>query len=266
MNRRAYWACTDFADWVRGTPKPQSATGQEWRQWKKMAKSKHPLRFWLAEKGLSLLQDFFNWPLDQWRNLKNYIANRWVFRTHSLTAHPKDIKPGEWSDFGNRILPCLFNELVDFVEIELAWVFCVWNESEMEKFQFTKQYHFLSKLRCPEAGVAHLDWASTLTNEKGELTQQALAAIEIKSLYLWWKEKRPNRPSPDDLSGYSDLYKSNFKEDEDVFDMLGRERSDEERDSLNQTLDKLEAIEALYKKEDEEMMIRLIKIRDNLWA
>jgi hypothetical protein len=29
---------------------------------------------------------------------------------------------------GNRFLPCLFNELVDFVEIEQAWHHCVWSD------------------------------------------------------------------------------------------------------------------------------------------
>ena len=66
-------------------------------------------------------------------DFKYYINNRFITRTNSLTAHKRDIKPGSWCDIGNRFLPCLFNELVDFVEIEQAWHCVMWDEEAMKK-------------------------------------------------------------------------------------------------------------------------------------
>ena len=116
-----YWSCTPFADWLRGTKKLGAGTAEQWDDWTTAAQMKHNFRYWLAEEALGHIQDFVTWPVRKLYDIKYYINNRWVSRTHSLTAHPRDIKPGQWQDVGNRFLPCLFNELVDFVEIESAW-------------------------------------------------------------------------------------------------------------------------------------------------
>ena len=112
-----YWSCTPFADWLRGTKKLSAGTSEEWDDWTTAAQMKHNFRYWLAEEGLGHIQDFVTWPVRKIYDVKYYINNRWVTRTHSLTAHARDIKPGAWRDVGNRFLPCLFNELVDFVEV-----------------------------------------------------------------------------------------------------------------------------------------------------
>jgi hypothetical protein len=105
-------------------------TSEEWDNWTTAAQMKHNFRYWLAEEGLSYLQDFVTWPVRKIYDVKYYINNRWVTRTHALTAHPRDIKPGAWCDVGNRFLPCLFNELVDFVETESAWSHIAWGSKE----------------------------------------------------------------------------------------------------------------------------------------
>ena len=115
---RNYWSCSALADWLRGTPKPTAETSTGWRDWKKAAKFAHPVRYWMADEALDYIQDFVTWPVRKLYDIKYYINNRWVSKTHQLTAHPRNIKPGHWQDVGSRFLPCLFNELVDFVEIE----------------------------------------------------------------------------------------------------------------------------------------------------
>ena len=116
--RSHYWTCSKFADWLRGTKKLGAGTSEEWDEWNTTAKMKHNFRYWLAEEGLDILQTIVYYPTDKLHDLKYYINNRYVTRSHALTAHARDIKPGNWSDVGNRFLPCLFNELVDFVEID----------------------------------------------------------------------------------------------------------------------------------------------------
>ena len=110
-----YWSCTPFADWLRGTKKLSAGTAEEWDDWTTVAQMKHNFRYWLAEEGLGHIQDFVTWPIRKIYDVKYYINNRWVTRTHSLTAHARDIEPGNWCDVGNRFLPCLFNELVDLL-------------------------------------------------------------------------------------------------------------------------------------------------------
>ena len=131
--RSHYWTIGPFADWLRGTPKLKCGTSEEWNNWEDTAKAAHPVRWWIAEEGLDILQRVVYYIPDKLNDIRYYINNRWVSHSHRLSAHPRDIKPGQWQDVGNRFLPCLFNELVDFVEIEQAWHHCVWDDAARKK-------------------------------------------------------------------------------------------------------------------------------------
>jgi hypothetical protein len=273
-----YWSCTPFADWVRGTKKLSAGTAEEWDEWTTAAQMKHNFRYWLAEEALGHIQDFVTWPVRKLYDIKYYINNRWVSRTHGLTAHARNIKPGEWCDVGNRFLPCLFNELVDFVEVESAWHHIAWGDADAKaKYEapfWASGWFRWRTWRCPQAGLDHLDWAMTLTNSDwceetdpnyGKPTGQALRAKEIKELYTWWTTVYPNRPDPHDASGWSEYCDLLRKEKGDRW--LGIQSKNPETEKLGKKALKLTTkIEAAYDKEDTEMLIRLIKARDSLWT
>jgi hypothetical protein len=275
--RSNYWSCSKFADWLRGTAKLQAGTGKEWRQWKEAAKESHPIRYWIVEEGLDYMQNFVNWPLDRMHDVRYYINNRWITRSHSLTAHARDIKPGNWCDVGNRFLPCLFNELVNFVEVEQAWHHVMWDEEARKKFAVPWHRRFLRfrTWRCPDAGIEHLLWASGLkldehmgtdkgSEDYGKPTHQALAAQEILALYRWWREVYPNRPDIHDASGWSAYCEMRRDKGYDFLDL--EDKSEDEAAQCKTALEKSNEIEKAYDDENEAMMIRLIKIRDSLWT
>jgi len=275
--RNHYWTIGPFADWLRGTPSPGAQTSRGWREWREEAQKKHPVRYWLAEEGLDYLQRFVYYIPDKLYGLKYYINNRWVTCTHALTAHPSDIPRGEWRDVGNRFLPCLFNELRDFVEVELAWWHIAWSDRE-EKAKYNAPFWATGwwrwrTWRCPQAGLDCLAWQMELTNAEfldddkkhlAEPTQQAIHAREILELYKWWTEVYPNRPDPHDAGGWSDYCAKFRNEGRDFLDF--EDRTDEERAASSQALDATQTIEDKYNQEDEEMMIRLIRIRQSLWT
>jgi hypothetical protein len=260
---------------LRGTAKPSAATSKGWREWKNEAEQAHPIRYWIAEEGLDYVQGFLNWPFDKLNDVRYYINNRWVTRTHSLTAHPRDIKPGNWCDVGNRFLPCLFNELVDFVEVEQAWHHVLWDEEARKKYQvpfWRRGWLRWRTWRSPEAGMSHLMWAASLTNTDyvnpsdpsyGQLTTQASAAKEIIDLYVWWKHIYPNRPDPHEASGWSEVCKKRRQKSDDI---LWDDSTPEEKEETKKALDMSHQLELQYNQDDEEMMIRLIKIRQGLWT
>ena len=275
--RSNYWSCSKFADWVRGTNKLSAATSEEWDEWRTTAQMKHNFRYWLAEEALDAVQNFICYPGDKLNDIRYYINNRWVSKSHALTADPRDIRPGSWSDVGNRFLPCLFKELVDFVEIEQAWHYCMWNEEERVKYNvpwYRSGWLRWRTWRCPEAGLAYLTWASTLTNEEfldddkkseAEPTYQANAAKEIIELYTWWTTVYRNRPDPYEASGWTAACEASRIANG------GRLSFSAEKDPvLKKASDKahklLQKIEKAYEDEDEAMMIRLIRIRHSLWT
>lgn len=265
MSRQNYWSCNKFADWLRGTPKPKCASLEDWGGWRKNAKKRSPFRYWLAETALSKLQDFVNWPLDLFRKVRYYCVNRWVLRTHALTASPKDIKPGQWMDLGDRLLPCLFNELANYVEVELAYHTYFWDDEFRAKNPspwLKQKFPNLLGWRMPAAGMYHLDWASELRDEDGALTPQAKTAREIKSLYLWWKLERANRPDPYEVSGMSKMDRNPRDDVDDLLDGLFLVNTSPE---YKEARKKLGQIEEDFEKEDDAMLIRLVKLRKSLW-
>jgi len=278
MGRSRYWDCTKFADWLRGTPKLKCGTSKEWREWKQKAKSAHPIRFWITEEGLTYLQNFVTWPIDKLYSIKYWFLNRYVTQTHVLKSN---LKRGEWHEFDERMLHCLFDELVDFIEIEKAWKNIAFDSKAREKYLspwYALGWFRTRAWRCPEAGLDYLDWESQLIKDKdwgiqedsplfGTPTDQAFAAQEQSALYHWWKFERPVRKDPHDLSGWTEICKRKRKESDDPLDWLDLEsETEEEKEESRKSLDLLRKIEQDQEDEDEAMLIRLIKIRRSLWT
>jgi hypothetical protein len=280
--RNHYWTIGPVADWIRGTPSPEAETSEGWDDWINRAKTAHPVRYWLADEGLDYLQKFVFWIPDQLYALKYYVNNRWVTRTHALTAHARDIKPGEWRDVGNRFLPCLFNELQDFVEVELAWWHIAWSDKQ-ERARYAAPFWAVGwwrwrTWRCVQAGLDNLEWQRNLRWDEdegfepgdaniGKLTPQAVKAQELLDLYTWWTQIYRNRPDPYEASGWTAVC-DEYRE-ENGAGVLGILRDTKNKD-LKKRKDRasklLTKIEAAYEKEDEDMMIRLIRVRHGLWT
>ena len=272
-----YWNCSEFANWLRGSTKPEALSSADWNKWRKESRDRHPIRYWLAEDGLDHLQDFLTWPFEKLNNLRYYVNNRFIIRSHALTSHPNDCKRGEYNGLSYRILPCLFNELVNFVEVENAWHHIAWDTESSKKYipPFWARGRFkLSVWRCAEAGIENLKWQSNLVYDDkfgfsptdpayGKPTEQAIQAREVLALYYWWKEIYPNRPDPHDVSGWSN-YCSLISAGKNDFMSAIEDRNDDDRIASRAILDRTNEIESAYEKEDEEMMIRLIKIRHAL--
>lgn len=245
--RTNYWNCSKFANWIRGDAKPFALTLEGWEEWKKEQSKKHPIRFYISDTLLNKLQNIVYFPYDIYKSIKFYIINRFIDKTHYLKT---GLKPGQFHEFDTRILYGLFNELVDFVEIENA---AMGLATTKKKF---------SGRRNAQAGVDHLKWAASLTfNEDygmkksdkkyGQPTHQAVAAKEILELYCWWK-CRKDRPDPHEISGWSEYCK--------------KDKSDRISKEGKIAFNKLEKIEEKYEKEDDKMLLRLIKIRKQLWT
>jgi len=268
--RTNYWSCSKFADRLRGTAKPAALDGDGWKKWNQDAKQAHPIRYWIAEEGLDYLQNTIMWPVDKLYSLKYYIVNRWIDQSHALVAHPEHVKPGQWMDLDYRILYCLFDELVDFVEIEKAYSNFRWDAEKQKDMRWWQGGRWRTRTwRSAEAGIDYLKWEMSLTDEewiddksKAKPTAQAEAAQEILELYTWWTETYPNRPDPFDLSGWSARCEDKRERGIGFFET----DPEEDREETRKILDKNNEIEAQYNQEEEEMLIRLIKLRGSLWS
>lgn len=237
-NRIHYWTCSKVADFIRGEKKPYALEWGKWREYYADLKKRKPIRYWITEELLSTLQNIVYYPYDIYSNTKGYIRNRWIDKTHYLKT---GLKPGRYHELDSRILHGLFNELVDYVEVDLAHL-SLWDR--------TKKYKFKTG-RSVEAAYAYFEWASNLKYgedcgyspndpDYGELTPQAEDTIKIKTLYEWWKDERPHRVNP--------------------FDVFTKETHGDKYFKL------IDEREKLYEQEDTNKLIELIKVRGSLWT
>ena len=275
-----YWTCSRFADWLRGSPKPGAATSEGWDAWYAEAEAKYPVRYWIAEEGLHKLQDFVTWPTRKISDIRNYVTNRYVSKTHALTS---TLAVGQWYEFETRVLYCMFGALANYIEIEEAWSYVCWGDDERKaKYKSTRRFWW-NEWRCPEAGVDRLKWAASLVNDKdmgvaedspdyGKPTNQALHAQEILDLYTWWTVTRPARPDPWEVSGWNALHAARNAElgfngnTKSKRRALRSKRTPEYKKESANCFALMGKIEAKYEKEDDQMLIRLIKARKGMWT
>lgn len=240
---REFWSYSKFADWIRGTKRPntdvqtQTEWEAEWDAWERN-QSKHKFRFWLADEGLDWIQNLIYWPIkNRLDDIRFYIRNRWVTKTHLLSSN---LHKGDWHEYDDRLLHSAFDSYVDFVEREKAWFHhwpCMDCPDIANNECWTPWFGAISRLvqRCsPESAQKYRNWAVSLgyhgdigkaDPDHRTLTQKDLVAEEAVILYLWWKEDRPRRSEPQDIHG-----------------------------------------ELANEEEDTAMLIRLVKIRGALWT
>jgi hypothetical protein len=236
-SRTHHWTCSKFANWIRGEDKPHALEWSKWTEWKNEQKKQRPFRYWLSDTFLSKLQNIVYFPSDVYHTIKIYIRNRYIDKIQYLRT---GLKSGQYYDFDYRLIHALFNELVDFVELEL---------SSSMRWDSNKKYKFV-KGRCQEAQDDYFRWANHLKHQ-GRLTEQAKASRKIKELYEWWKYLRPQRVDPYSSSKFS----------YDIDEILDGKKIKEKQKSYQKAYD----LEEKYDNEDTKMLIELIKVRNHLW-
>lgn len=246
--RGTYWSCTEAAHKIQrwaGLRVIHSGSSKEWNDLEKECKEKAPIIYWITDTGFDHAQDVVMFPYDVYRNIKRYIVNRFVDKTHFIKTK---LPVGQWYDVETRLLHGIMETLVDFVEHEKAHMYdmgAVWGDAE----------DFVPIKDRREAGFAYLDWEINLDDANGQDEQ----AQEVKDLYIWWKDERPKRPDIYEISGWNAYCDSKEYP-------LDAEMDDDKRANVRKLLSTVAKLEKHYDDEDTEMLNRVIKIRKGLWT
>lgn len=272
-----YYSDSKLFNWLRSRlqiQKPVALEMGQWEKWEAEFRQRRPIAFWLTETLPDWLEKPAEWILDPVYDAKCYARNRWITRTHALTSR---LAKGQWYDMNQRILHALFDEMVDFVEIEkahLGVIFCG-NTDTHKKYELPwwRKYSWLrwSEWRCAAAGIDYLKWEAELINDEhmgfapgdklyGKPTAQALVAQQTLDLYQWWTVDRPSRLEPSVASGWAAHFDKISKQNGGKFSWHAPDRH--ERRLLNRT----NQIERKYTREDQRKLIQLVKIAGSLWT
>jgi len=185
----------------------------------------------------------------------SFVYNCWTTPIYAIkyrTTHRYNIlhtglKP-DYHDLDRRILHGIFNELVNYVECDKAWLNVVFGDNKGKRGLF-------ERYRSAEQGIEYLNWEIALEEDYNK--SQSEVAKETLALYKWWKEVYLTRKDIDEESGLNEYY-SRFPQRDWCSLKL-----DEEYKAL---IDKSRQIEMDRDIEETEMLIRLINIRKSLWT
>ena len=162
--------------------------------------------------------------------------------------------------------------------MELAWWHIAWDDEARKQFEapwYARGWFRWRTWRNPECGLANLEWQRQLrwkedevgpdSKNLGQLTPQAVKAQEILDLYKWWTETYRNRPDPYEASGWTAYCEAARLANGGKLS-FSSDKTPELKKMSAVAMKKLHKMEADYEKEDEAMMIRLIKVRHGLWT
>ncbi len=221
--------------------KPVALELHKWEEWDKEISSKHPVRFFLQEKLPELFHCHVKGPLNRWYWA---IRHRTTNRYHIIK--PRTLEPG-WCDERTLILHGAFECLAQYWEhhnrVSVSW----WpTEQDITKYDN----------EIVEAETE--DDKDFLKAERDCLVDQKVHYDEAHDLIHWWTETRPMRDAfrnasdrPDSIP-HSRLFNSEHRDDPDVVE-------------YRKYLNKLNELDRQWEEEDQEMLMRLVKIRQSLW-
>lgn len=247
-----------FKHWMAYQP-PYALSSQAWASFRKEFKQKAPIRYWIHHDFRKKVKLPIKWKYEK---ISDWMRYRTLNRNHILDT---GLAPGYY-DVDTKMFHVNFNLLKDFVEIEVAWKYLMWHEDAQKEFKNYWMYRHVPFVhrwfRSPELGLKHLEWESTLDDpslppmERSEA--QAVNAREIIALYTWWTKDHSTRVEID----FAPLPRGS--DEDDIFH--GFDRSSDEYKEFTKSCEAREAQAEGWEKEDEEMLLRLIKIRKCLWT
>lgn len=241
---------------------PSYASWDEWGDFEDKYREEAPIRYFIMKRlGLG----FHIHVINRLTELRRQFLYRTTERYHVVDTK---LTPGYY-DVDTLILHSAFSLLVDYVEVELAWMQVVFDDEEYKKHFGWKRFvprilrGFIYDFRSKELGLKHLEWEMTLDDptlpEEQRHEEQAARARQVLALYKWWTEERPARqeiPYPD------------TGEDNQLMRRGARWRKEnpEMAAAISKWARDVGAQEEAWETEDTEKLLELVKIRRGLWT
>jgi len=225
----------------------------QWIKWKKDYKKRHSIIYWL-EWELPVLYNNIIYKI----NFIPYLLDRFIRKPHIIDTKLKPM----YYDKDELILHGLFSLLVDFVEVECSHMYkiCI-NLTDIDK-------QLIKNGKQQLLGVKYLqhieDDISKSKEEIEAYNEQTADEKEVLKLYFWWT-KRLNREDEGESTGLNSYYDKLIKK----YDSLGEALNNLtplERDELDKLSTRSSDLEIKHLNQDQEMLHRLIDIRNFLWT
>lgn len=167
---------------------PASGSLGDWESFDRTFKADAPIRYFITRT----LREEVLWPVShELGKVKDFFKYRYTIK-HRYHTMDTGLKPNYY-DTDTRLMHTVFQSIVDYVEVELAWQHFVQSEegkSRINRFRFERSIIH---------GLQYLDWEIALIDPMtGEQPNQARTAAEIREIYMWWTLERSLREPEDE--------------------------------------------------------------------
>jgi hypothetical protein len=249
-----------ISNWSNYNP-PGPMTSKGWRLFEQEFKEVAPIRYWFKHNFKRAVIYPIKW---KYNTVTDWIRYRTTHRYHVVNTG----LPPSYYEVESRMLHVNFTLLKDFVEIEQARQRYLWSYERKDTPTWCEKhmpfYRLVYPFRRPDLGIKHFEWAATLDDPSlppyERADKQAQDAREILALYKWWVDIRPTRREKE-YKEYSDQGLGVLGSLDDDFD-----HNAEDYKAFREAMDENANMEDMWNTEDEDMLVRLIKIRRGLWA
>ena len=208
-------------------------------------KTKNPFLYFVYVSVPEFIEDALLWPQRKYSDIFYWIYYR---TTGKYNVIKLDLKPGYY-DADTKIEHALWTILVDFIEVEAAWMSCVCDDEKRKKFKRERRF---GKFRSRELGIEWVDFQIACgepdSNGISYSKQKVNEIQQLKDAYLYYKDERITYTKQID-----DLYKT-IRLDNAV----KAERS--------KTYDKISKLENKITKLDDKHLINIVKNRQYMWT
>ena len=228
--------------------RPRILPMEDWEQWHQDARRRQPLPYWCQITVPRWLRRIWYTVCRPIHQTRDWVQCRTTRRYHWVRT---GLAPG-YTDIPEKMLWTNFTMLVDLVEVERADNL-IWADDRYRSLRGPWWRRWLGmEPRRPELGRESLRQTIVMLDDEPEV----YTSLEMLYLYDWWT-RRPNRPDPDDASGWNQLRNT-------LKDTAPSVRLKDP--SYLAAMDLSDDIDDEYQLEDQTHLKRLIEIRNHLWT
>jgi hypothetical protein len=212
-------------------------TADEWVDYAKRKKAMGGFLYHLAETIDWLESFFYRWSRTLYYDPRFWIKNMFIHPRWYIRA--KTLEVGQWYDLDTSMLHINMQMVVDFIEGEKDGY--PWELAEMDKFINN------------QPSQIEVDFKDGIPQRQYEDMK------EVWEIYEWWQNYPKRQKEIDAIYGEIPERK---QESDCSLEMFSKENMDISRPYH----DRIHKLEEKLEQEEEEMLIRLMKVRKSLWT
>lgn len=251
---------------------------QLYKEWKENFQSKRPIVFWLTETLPRKYTHVVEAIENVWDDVTSIIDNIFVQRADRFTT---GLKRWEFETADESMLYANFHQFELYVETVYSLRYIrsqlhrarkiEENPQEIAKWEKinkqAKRYPLIhwKKYRNKEYALQYMHMQLDMPIDEYDGADEIRRTAMILAMYVWWTQVRPNRGESGDASGLNAFRAAMCEHYGDQESWTWSKLTADEQEEYRKMMVADDELEKEWLAEDTEMLVKLVKERQNIW-